>query len=485
MGRYSRLTYLLFLSLAASLLLASSCSTKKNTAMSRFYQSFTTRYNVYFNGDEHYKEQIKILENDYDDDFTSTLYIHPAEAYANPKAPQPSASFDRTIEKMQKAIQLHSIKKRPKKNAGKMRDPKYREYLKRDEYNPFLHNAWFLMAKAQYMKGDFLGAAATFHYITRHFTWMPDLVTSAKIWEARCYCAEGWYNEADNIISRIKPAELTSKRLREEYNLAATSYFVKTKEGEKAIPYLESAARRAKGGQKDRLYFLLGQLYADAGQKDRAYRAYAHVSGSHNAKYRTKFNARIRQSEVFAGTDIKSEVNALKRMTRYDRNKEYLDQIYYAIGNLYLSRTDTANAIANYRLGVEKSTRNGIEKAICQITLGSLYFDMRNYADAQPCYAEAVSMLNEEYPNYSLLKKRSDVLDELAVYAQNVTLQDSLLRLSMLSPEEQKKVAQRLVDELVEREKKEAEEAAREEYLAEQRASGNNVGNGDNAPKEF
>lgn len=485
MGRYSRLTYLLFLSLAASLLLASSCSTKKNTAMSRFYQSFTTRYNVYFNGDEHYKEQIKILENDYDDDFTSTLYIHPAEAYANPKAPQPSASFDRTIEKMQKAIQLHSIKKRPKKNAGKMRDPKYREYLKRDEYNPFLHNAWFLMAKAQYMKGDFLGAAATFHYITRHFTWMPDLVTSAKLWEARCYCAEGWYNEADNIISRIKPAELTSKRLREEYDLAATSYFVKTKEGDKAIPYLESAARRAKGGQKDRLYFLLGQLYADAGQKDRAYRAYAHVSGSHNAKYRTKFNARIRQSEVFAGTDIKSEVNALKRMTRYDRNKEYLDQIYYAIGNLYLSRTDTANAIANYRLGVEKSTRNGIEKAICQITLGSLYFDMRNYADAQPCYAEAVSMLNEEYPNYSLLKKRSDVLDELAVYAQNVTLQDSLLRLSMLSPEEQKKVAQRLVDELVEREKKEAEEAAREEYLAEQRASGNNVGNGDNAPKEF
>ena len=74
MGRYSRLTYLLFLSLAASLLLASSCSTKKNTAMSRFYQSFTTRYNVYFNGDEHYKEQIKTLENDYDDE-KSTIYV--------------------------------------------------------------------------------------------------------------------------------------------------------------------------------------------------------------------------------------------------------------------------------------------------------------------------------------------------------------------------------------------------------------------------
>lgn len=471
--------------IAVAMLLLGACSTKKNTAMSRFYQSFTTRYNVYFNGDEHYKEQIKILENDYDDDYTSTLYLHPAEAYANPKAPQPGTSFDRTIEKMQKAIQLHSIKKRPKKNPGKMRDPKYREYLKRDEYNPFLHNAWYLMGKAQYMKGDFLGAAATFHYITRHFSWMPELVTSSKLWEARCYNAEGWYNEADNIIVRIKPAELTNKRLQEEYDIAAAGYYVKTHDDIKAIPHLERAVRRAKGGQKNRLYFLLGQLYASTGNNPAAYEAFGKVSGASSAKYRTRFNARIRQSEVFSGSDISKEVNSLKRMTRYDRNKEYQDQIYYAIGNLYLSRADTVNAISNYKLGVEKSTRNGIEKAICQITLGSLYFDMRKYADAQPCYAEAVSALGESYPNYELLKKRSDVLDELAVYAQNVELQDSLLRLSQLSVEEQTKVAQAIIDALVEKEKKEAEEAQRESYLAEQRASGNNLNNASNAPTEF
>ena len=135
----------------AALTLLCGCSTKKNTAMSRFYQSFTTRYNVYFNGSQHYIEQIKTLEDEYADDYTSTLLVHPAEAFKNPKAPQPSTNFDRTIEKMQKAIQLHSIKKRPKKNSGKMRDPKYREYLKRDEYNPFLHKAWYLMAKAQYI----------------------------------------------------------------------------------------------------------------------------------------------------------------------------------------------------------------------------------------------------------------------------------------------------------------------------------------------
>ncbi|MDD2961881.1 MAG: tetratricopeptide repeat protein [Muribaculaceae bacterium] len=455
--------------------------------MSRFYQSFTTRYNVYYNGSTHYDEQIKELENNYADDYTATLLLHPAEAYANPKAPQPATNFDRTIEKMQKAIQLHSIKKRPAKNSGKMKDPEYRKYLKRDEYNPFLHNAWVLMGKAQYMKGDYLAAAATFHYITRHFTWLPNLVTDAKLWEARCYCAEGWLNEADNLISRIKPEKLTSKSTRELYNLAYADYYVKNKQDSLAIPYLKYATGKASGGQKSRLNFLLGQLYARTGNREAAYTAFKKAGSGANNTYRTKFNARIKQSEVFTGKDIKGEVKSLKSMARFDRNKEYLDQVYYAIGNLYLSRKDTTHAIENYILAAKKSTRNGIEKAISQITLGTLYFEMHNYAEAQPCYAEAIPQLDENYPNYSLLKRRSDVLDELAVYAQNVKLQDSLVILSKLSPEEQTKVAQALVDALKKKEKEDAEAAQREEYLAQQKAQGNNMGNNNanKAPTTF
>ena len=98
-------------------------------------------------------------------------------------------------------------------------------------------------------------------------------------------------------------------------------------------------------------------------------------------------------------------------MASRDRNKEYLDQIYYAIGNLYLSRKDTLKAMENYRLANQKSTRNGIEKAICQITLGNLYFERREYVDAQPCYAEAIPQLKEDYPQYDLLSRRSSVLD--------------------------------------------------------------------------
>lgn len=453
------------------------CSNKTNTARSRFWQSFTTKYNVYFHGKTNYDEQLKSMMDAYEDDYSQHLYMHPAEARSNPKAPQPGGSFDRTIEKMEKAITLHSIKKKPKRKSGKGRDPKYQEWLSRDEYNPYLHNAWYLLAKSQYMKGDFLDAAATFRYIARHFTWKTDLVQECQVREALCYCAMGWPAEADNVLAHVHLDEITNKKVRALANAAFADYHIKAQEPEQAIPYLAKAVKGFKGNEQVRMNFLLGQLYEDIGDKHNAYLAYKAAGGSSGSTYRTKFNARIKQSAVYEGTNIASEVKALKRMTRYDRNKEYLDQVYYAIGNLYLSHGDTLNAIENYRLAAEKSTRNGVDKAISQLTLGGIYFARRQYDDAQPCYAEAIPLVNEDYPDYKLLKKRSDVLDELAVYSQNVTLQDSLLILAKMTPEEQKAVIAKIIEELKKKEKEEAEAAAREEYLAQQNAQPNQTNN--------
>ena len=471
----------------AMVVMLAACSNKTNTARSRFWQSFTTKYNVYFHGKENYDEQLKTMLDSYEDDYSQHLYMHPAEARSNPKAPQPGGSFDRTIEKMEKAITLHSIKKKPKRKSGKGRDPKYQEWLARDEYNPHLHNAWYLLAKSQYMKGDFLDAAATFRYIARHFTWKKDLVQECQVREALCYCALGWTAEADNVLSHIHMDEITNKSVISLANAAFADYYIKAQDPESAIPYLAKAVKGKgfKGNEKVRMSFLLGQLYEDIGDKHNAYLAYKQAGSSSGSTYRTKFNARIKQSAVYEGANIASEVKALKRMTRYDRNKEYLDQIYYAIGNLYLSHGDTINAIENYKLAAEKSTRNGVDKAISQLTLGGIYFARRQYDMAQPCYAEAIPLINEDYPNYKMLKKRSDVLDELAVYSQNVILQDSLLELAAMTPEEQKAVIAKIIEELKKKEKEEAEAAAREEYMAQQNAKGDAIQDKGNAPSTY
>lgn len=468
--------------------LLTGCSLKKNTAASRNYTAFITRYNIHYNGDEHFRETLKEMENAYADDYSRTLLMHPAEAFADEKATQPSGDFKRSIEKAQKAIQLRSIKKRPARKAGKSSDPEYKKWMQREEYNPFLHNSWLMMARSQYYGGDFLGAASTFYYISRHFWWLPEVVTESKLWQARCYCAIDWLFEAESILSKIKPAEIEGhSSLEDLYYFSYADLYVRSRDYEKAIPMLEKAIRYAKGAQKTRLTFLLGQMYASTGNRQKAYEAFRKVGNTSGASYRTRFNARIKQSEVFQGTDIRPEVKALEAMTRYGANKEYLDQIYYAIGNLYMSRADTAQAIKNYELAAKKSVRNGIDKGLAQLALGRIYYEQREYDKAQPCLAEAVSQLPETYPDYRQLKRQSDVLDELAVYSQNVTLQDSLLRLSHLTPEEQRAVADRLVNELKERERIEAEELAREQYLADQAANGNGLqqGNASSAPATF
>lgn len=459
------------------------CSLKKNTAATRNYTAFITRYNVYYNGIEHYKETLKKMEREYADDYSQILFMHPAEAYHNEKAPQPSGDFKRSIEKAQKAIQIRSIKKRPARKSGRSNDPEYKKWLQREEYNPFLHNAWLLLGRSQYMSGDFLGAAATFYYIAKHFWWLPEVVLEAKLWQARSYCAESWLFEAESILNSIKPEKLeTHPNLQALYYFDYADLYVKSSDYAAAIPWLEKAIPFASGAQKARLTFLLGQLYQHTGNYEAAYKTFKRVEGMSGASHRTKFNARIRQSEVFRGSDIAGEVKSLRKLTRFSANSEYLDQIYYAIGNLYLAHGDTAQAMSNYATAIAKSTRAGIDKALPQITLGKIYYTLHDYDRAQPLFAEAVPVLPDNYPDYALLKRRSDLLDELAVYSRNVTLQDSLLKLSYLTREQQLEVVDRIIADLKKREQEEADSIKRAEYLAERQADGTGLTNTGQAP---
>ena len=437
------------------------CTPKKNTAATRNYQAFITRYNIYFNGDEHYKETLKSMENSYEDDFTKLIPMHPAEARGNSSSPQPTGSFTRSIEKAQKAIQLRSIKKRPQRTPGKSRDPEYREWLKREEYNPFIHNAWMLMARSQYMDGDFLAAASTFMYIARHFGWLPQTVTEAKIWQARSYCAAGWLNEARAILDRVKEKELTDSSLKGLYAFTEADIYISKGEYTAAIAPLRNAIENSNGIQRTRLTFLLGQILQRTGDYAGASQAYSKVSSGFSTPYRIKFNARIRQSATATGKAIESELKAVRRMAKYERNKEFLDQIYYAEGNLLLAEGDPIGAIKAYNNAVQKSTRQGIDMALANLALGELYFAIGDYDKAQPCFAASVTVIDKDYPGMEQIKLKSDVLDELAVHSRNVHLQDSLLALSEMTESERLEVVNRIIDELKRREKEEADEQER------------------------
>ena len=63
--------YILFF-VAVSLLMAA-CSAHKNTAKSRFWQSFTAKYNTYYNGSQAYIDGSREKEKGNKDNFTEQL----------------------------------------------------------------------------------------------------------------------------------------------------------------------------------------------------------------------------------------------------------------------------------------------------------------------------------------------------------------------------------------------------------------------------
>ena len=455
--------------ISAIIILVSACSTKKNTKATRFYHGLTTRFNVYFNGNETYKESLKNMQKDFQDDFTTLLHIHPVSAYSNEKEQNPSGDFKKPIDKGKKAIQQHSIKKQPKRDPKKASDKKYKEFLKREEFNPFIHNAWFMIGKSQFYQGDFLEAASTFNYITQHFSWLEDLVKESKIWLMRCYTELGWMYEAEDVKHKISLDSIPSS-MQDYLSMVTAQYHINKGEYEEAVPHLINSISSQKDKyQKIRQTYLLAQLYQKLEQNSKAYDTYSKVI-SMNPVYRTEFNARIKQTEVMDSQDTSKVIKGLKKMAKASRNKEYLDQIYYAIGNIHLSAGDTLKAIDYYEKANAESTRNGIEKAINQITLGNIYFAQRKYTKAQPCYAEGVPLVNEDYPNYPVLLKRSEVLDDLVVHSSTVEMQDSLRYVASLPEEEIMKLIEKKIEEVKEQEKLLAEELARQEHLANQAA---------------
>lgn len=456
-----------------AVLLLWSCSTKKNTKGSRFYHAFTSRYNIYFNGKTAYDEALLSMQNGYKENYSDMIFMYPISAQPKDKL-TPGGPFDRAIEKSNKAIKLHSIKAKPIKKAGWRNDPKLRAIQEQEEYNPFLKKCWLMMGQSQFYNADFLQASATFSYIIRHYAKDEEVTAEARLWQARCYAEMGWFYETEDILNKLNANGFP----KDKQNLYATiyaDYLVKDSKFEDAIPYLKTAIKAEKNKhQRTRMKYLLGQMYANLELDNLAYTAFGEVAKS-NPPYELEFAARIRQTEVFSGSNYQRVVKMLQRMGKNQKNKDYLDQVYYALGNVYLSREDTASAIKNYQLGIEKSTLNGMDKAICQIKLGDLYFQMRDYIKAQPCFSGALAGIQKEYKEYPRVAKLSSVLDELVVHAEAVHLQDSLQTLAKMPESERLAV----IDKIIENVKKEEEEAKalaeKEAFLADQEAKGTGI----------
>lgn len=477
----SKLKYLLSLLLFASGLV--SCSTQKNTKVSRSYHEMKTYHNIYYNGMISFLEGQDQIKQSNEDDYSQVLSLYPV---SNHNAAQAASSqMDLAIEKCRKCIKLHSIHAKPKPDPKRSKDPEYKLWLQSKEFNAQMYRAWLLLGQAEFHKGDFLGSIGTFSYVSRLYENDNDIKAQCQLWIARAYAELGWQYEAEDMLQKVNIDHLKRKN-HPLYSAVSADIMLKGGKIKEVIPFVKVAKNAEKRKQfKPRFEYVLGQLYQLDGQRNAALAAFQRVIKMH-PEAAMDFHARLHCAQL--QSDTTKSLKQLRKMTRLSKYDELLDELYGAIGNIYLHHHDTISALAAYEKGIEASTQKGLAMAALLIQAGDLYHETQDYPSAGRCYSEATKIITTDHNDYERVKKRSEILDELVVELNTITLQDSLQHLSTLSQEEQEAIVNQIIEDLIAKEKadsaklaQQAREAELDEGIRSVNTQGLLGGSGDNS----
>jgi tetratricopeptide (TPR) repeat protein len=454
-----RIRNIFFTLLAISLVV--SCSTSKNSWLTRNTNAFSTRYNIYFNGYQAYKEGIDAINKSQKDNYSQLLSMYPISQHSN--ADVAKSRMDITIEKSRKAIKLKSIKAKPKKNFSKRKDPDYIAFMNKEEYNPMVLRSWLLLAQAEFHKADFLGAMGTYAYIIKHFGSDADIANEAQIGRSRCFAEMGWNYEAEDALTKIDSKNPLNKRLNGLYAAAKADLFLKEKRYAEAIPFLKVAAENENNRfMNARFNFILGQLCSRYNDNPTAFAAFIKAIRQ-STTYTMELAARLQRAQV-AGEKTEKVLAELQKMAKSSQNKEYVDQIYVVIGNIYLNNNQKDKAIESYRAAINSKTPDNQDKMTANIRLGDLFYNEQSYLKAQPCYAGAAKQIRNDNDDFERVTKRAEILNELAGYSNTVHMQDSLQSLANMTEEQRFTAINKIITNI----RKAEEEATKAQLLAQQ-----------------
>ena len=463
--------HILPLLLLALMLLCACSSRKNNTAKTRMYHSFFAKYNTFYNGDVSFKESKKMQINGHKDNYLEQLPLMVNSNASTNKIGTPG--FDRAIEKSQKAIKNHSIKRKPKKPTGKKLSEKQKRFYAQKEFNPFLWRAWFMMADSYFAKGEFTEAASTYIYISRLYENDPKIVAKARIGLARCYNELDWLYESEDLLNRTKRDSLPTS-LEKEYAHAKAGLLLKQKRNSEAAEQMKKAVRRKNTEKLDkaREYYLMGQLYKTIGNNKEAFRYFGKTI-SQNPPYELEFNARIRQTECLTNQSKKGILRKLNKMARSSKNNSYLSQIYYAIGNVHLNDKDTIEAVKAYEKGLTEGDGTGYGSGMLNLSLGKIYWEQEKFTKAKTNYEKAKQLLGEDTPEKEEITFRDNILQELMQYAEVIEEKNELLYWATLPQEQLLKIIDERIKEAKEKEKlqKKKERKEKRESAADNLAS--------------
>jgi len=400
------------------------------------------------------------MEDSHQDDFTRILpiFLYGDETTAGSIA----ADMERAIMKATKVITLHSITVKPEFKNGPQSE-KQKEFYARNEYNKFVPGNYLLMGKAYLFRHDFHLALETFKFIMTEYPY-DEIVFETQIWISRTYNELNEYGEAEDILEILTGSQEFPPGLNAKLYATVADLYMKQEEYGRAIDPLTRAVNEVKKKkQKVRWSYILAQLHHEAGDPRLASDYYRSVIKM-NPEYEMSFNARINRAGVFiAGSDNAKEIkDELRKMLKDEKNSEFRDQIYYAIGNVFFQEGDIEEALNQYKLSSTHNISNTQQKTSSCLTIADIYYDRQDYEKADLYYDSAKVFMTQEYPDYEDILTKTSSLSTLVENLKIVHLEDSLQILASLP--ESKRLA--VIDSLIARIQREEQLAKEQEMLA-------------------
>ncbi len=439
-----RLRTKIFLSIAllGSMILAISCSTKKNTFTRRVYHNLTTHYNIYWNGNESFKNGLADLNKNLRDNYNKILLVNNYGTADDSR--KIYSAMDRAIEKATIAIQRHSL------------------YFKKTEYNRWIDDCYMLIGKAQFYKQDYNSARRTFDFVMKQYIDNP-VQYEALLWQIKTNIQQKKYEDAftqldqlDGLVSKEK----VPFSVRRDIPLVYADYYILNNNLSTAKTYLEQGLELTTDRKfKMRLDYILAQINQQDKNFPKATEYYTRVIKG-PASFEMAFNARInmaRSFDIYSG-DKSNLQKQLRKMLKDGKNKDFRDQIYFALSELAeLDKNDTL--VMHYlKLSVGTSVNNDYQKTTSALKLANMSFDRLNYENAKAYYDTTLQVLPKDYPDYEAINNRTLTLSDLITNLQVVQYEDSMQRLGRIPEAELTAIIQKVIDEYNRKEKQRLEE---------------------------
>ena len=392
----------------------------------------TSRYNIYFNGYESFKAGLAKINNGYKDDYTDLIKVF---EYSDPATVSLcSSDMVRAIQKASKLITLKSITAKPELKNKKEPSEKEKKLLEQKEYNDWVDDSYLLIGKAHFYKHEFNEATSVFNFCIAEANDQA-IKTEAIIWLARIYNETGNYNESLRILTELEVTPSFTKSLKSIYYTTLTDLFVKQKKYSEALDPISKAIEFSSGKRtRYRLTYLEAQLFELTGEGAKAAFYFREVIKM-NPPYEVEFNARINIAGVFdVNTDKPAEIRReLERMLRDSKNKDFQDLIYFALGNMSMKEGNEAEAVDFFRKSAMAASQNQNQKGRSYLALANHYYDKPDYMKAGRYYDSAVFFLDQKYPDYKVLKTKSQSLNALVSQLTIIQTEDSLQTVASMS----------------------------------------------------